>query len=192
MSAIGSISGVVGTSHTASPKDRLFAALRENLDAKIHQNVFEGNWRAMLTGCNIVDFRCEGDNTYRVILDSAYSAVAWDGKGDKWYLEKEILIKLVPENFEIIFPKVKEMHDRNEDPDASNKSLNAIWSIRTVFFAEFTGVGYSSKWDPEQQQVVSSHINNARSWTPGKTTPRMKSIDEIRDEWTTRLQRFKV
>lgn len=174
-----------------SPKEAFLSTLKSEFDTRIGMAVFVPTWDAILRGCEVVSWeKEEGDKQiYQLTLDSAYKAARDDGKEKTWLLEKTIRIELVPENYQILFPYVKEMFDLKLTPsaqDVAKKSLNAIWAWEKVLFSTYTGVGYSMLWDPSNHTIRSDNINDAPWAFQSEATPRIRTLPEVIQEWNDR------
>lgn len=173
-----------------SPREAFLNALKKELDVLIGIDVFVPAWNAILRDCEVIGWeKEEGENTYRLTLDSAYIAAAPDNSGKTWQLEKEIVLQFVPENNQILFPRVKEMLDLGLTPNAEDiaeKSLNAIWAWEKYVFVTYTGVGYSMRWNADDNTVVSDNINDAPTRLQFMATPRVKTLPEVIQEWNDR------
>lgn len=169
------------------PKELFFKTIREKLDDKIGQEVYGPLFKASLRDCKILDWVSEKDNTYRLILESGYIARKDDNSGKTWYLEKEIVCQFIPENYQIILPKVKALFDANKPINTEEKKLNGIWAWETHAGYVITGVGYSIRWDVSKESIVTDNINDGPWWLPQKfITPQIRTLPMALEEWNQR------
>lgn len=166
-----------------SPKEAFFSTLKSELDDHIGNEIFVPLFNAILRDCNVLDWKSEGINTYRLTLDSAYEAAREDLSSKTWQLEKEIVFQFSPEDYRIIFPQVMSMYENGDKIDPSNKSLNAIWAWESHLGYIYTGVGYSLRWDNEEEKIISDNINDAPWFLQSLATPRIKTLEESIQEW---------
>lgn len=163
--------------------------LKEKLDDVIGQPIFRPNFKAIFRDVGIVNWKKEDDDTYRLVLDSAYEAATPDRTGKTFIFEKEILMQFDPDNKRIIFPKVVEFKDRGGEinPETiSEKGLYAIWAQESYLGALYTGVGYQTTWDPESKNFVSDNINDAGWLLQKLATPLSNSMSKSMDDWNKR------
>ncbi len=163
------------------PRAAFFNTINEKLDSQIGEEVFTKLFEAALKGCKVVDWKREKeDHTFRLILDSAYSAEITAGK--IFHLEKVILCQLVPDRHEIVLPKVLEYKESGKSIDPANKNLNAIWASENWRFVVYTGVGYSIKWNKEARTITTLNINDAPF---GVNSKRVRKLDDVLEEWNS-------
>ncbi len=164
-----------------NPKAAFFNTIQEKLDCHIGEKVFTQLFKAALEGCEVVSWQPEKEkHTYRLILESAYQTQITAGK--TFYLEKEILCRFVPENHEIVLPKVLEYKDSGQGIDPKNKNLNAIWASEKWGFFVYTGVGYSIQWEKEARKITTLNINDAPF---GVNSKRERDFNEVLSEWNS-------
>lgn len=173
-----------------SPKEAILSTFK-SIDDLIGEEVFVPLWTAILKDIPVVDWIAEGPNTYRLVLDSAYQAARENLSGKTWYIEKEIVLELNPDNYQVFFPLVKAKYDNNEKIDANDKCLNAIWAWESNLGSIYTGVGYSVRWDLETGKLITDNLNDAPWFLQALATPRIKALQDSINEWN-QLGREKV
>lgn len=167
------------------PKEIFFAILKTQLDNRIGQNIFVALWTAILRDCEILQLTDEGNNTFRLTLESSYIGES-SSSGEITLIEKEIIIQCVPDNYEIVYPKAKALYEANTNIDPENKELNAIWGWKAYGGYIYTGVGYSILWDANQNRLINKNINDASYWLQSFASPIVKTLQETIQEWNDR------
>lgn len=189
-----------------SLKESFLDVIHNILDAETRVNggIFVPVMRALLNKCDVLGWEETEENTFKLTLDFAYEAVdekSWLFKGKTFILEEKIIMKFDPENFEITFPKVKEIYDASkgkhvklEDALIQNKNLNSFWGIDSFGGVEYTGVAYCIRWDrsekpktcPDDEVLITDNINDAPESIQWMATPRTKTVKESIEEWNNR------
>lgn len=168
------------------PKNKFLFDLQSKVDNYIGKEIFVPIWTAILRDCEVKEWKDEGNNTFRLILDSAYQAEPPSKIGQTLLIEKEIVMQILPNCSEIIFPKVKDLFDSKIDIDPQNKELNAIWGWVVSCGLTYTGVGYSQRWNNEENIVVNDNVNDASFLFQYLATPRCLTLQDTIREWNER------
>lgn len=161
-----------------NPRDDFFYVIKE-LDELINDppQVFEQIFEAMFNDCQISRFEKKGDH-YHITFESDYLITHPNQK--KSGIEKELIIKINFENFEIIFVNAQNLVDTNEKIDPQ-KDLNSIWA-----YCQFPEVGMctavvsSVKWDPKQEKSIGTNLTDV----PNDPEIRNKISEELSPYYT--------
>lgn len=160
--------------------------IKTDLDDKIGRPVFRPLWKAILKEVDVESCTKEEEGTYRITLKNGYEIPRSDGGGTTYILEKELLIKTDPENCCFIFPKVLDFKNSGADIDVNNMNLNAIWGYDYHLDSRYTGVGYKTTWDPNNEQFIIDNINDAGWFFQWLATPQKKYISDSLQDWNER------
>lgn len=163
--------------------------LQETLDDKIGQGVFVPIMEKMLENCNVTGWEQE-ENHYRLTLEQPIKATHPESGRKVFYLEKEVLLGILPSKMTIYFPKVRNLHLKiksNEVSrlDGTDKKLSTIWAEQKVAFITYTAAVYSMRWDPSESKVKVNSIDD--SWAHGgKLQTEILTLDQSIKRWSSR------
>ncbi|MBA3603464.1 MAG: hypothetical protein H0W50_07440 [Parachlamydiaceae bacterium] len=175
-----------GLNENIPPKNRFLSELHSKIDSYIGKEIFVPLWTAILRDCEVKEWISEGEHTFRLILDSAYQAEPKFKHEQTFLIEKEIVIKIIPESKEIIFPHVKFLFENKKALNPKQKELNAIWGWAQHFGCIFTGVGYTQRWDNVRNRIINDNINDAAQIFQPYATPIIFSLQDTIKQWNER------
>ncbi len=180
------IKGECARNENMLPKNKFLFELQSKIDNYIGKEIFVPIWTAILRDCEVKEWKDEGNNTFRLILDSAYQAENTAKTGQTLLIEKEIVMQILPNCCEITFPKVKDLFESKLGIDPQKKELNAIWGWVVSCGFTYTGVGYSQRWNDEKNEVINDNLNDASFIFQYLATPRCLSLHDTIKEWDER------